>query len=170
MNDNVFQPQKPDGIVDVPPEELESPDAESCLSIERDEVVSKSPVTIDLPFPLRVEEKGTDRIKCIVRSAGRDILHLTESQIRALWDDLDTGLGFADHEDTRPWEWLECYVTQDGEGYYLCSPRGGRMKITNDDRRRIVASVKVCKLASLSWLERLAEIMGEGMEAQSASK
>lgn len=42
-----------------------------------------------------------------------------------------------------PWDWLAASVTENGEGYAfeLVSPAGGRMPITNEQRKRIIACV-----------------------------
>jgi len=54
----------------------------------------------------------------------------------------------------QPWEWLESNVTADGEGYlFLQSPAGGVMRITNEQRKRIVACINACKNISTEVLE-----------------
>jgi len=55
-------------------------------------------------------------------------------------------------------KWLECCVSVDGEGYaVLASPAGGRIPITNEERRQIVASVRSLAGIPTETLEWLAK-------------
>jgi hypothetical protein len=54
----------------------------------------------------------------------------------------DTRDGMEVKTQATPWDWLECCVTEDGEGYFLLSPVGGRLRITNEQRLHIIKCVK----------------------------
>jgi len=63
-------------------------------------------------------------------------------------------------DDYAPWEWLASCLTQDGEGYVLQSPAGGRLKITNSQRRRIVACVNALAGVPTETLETVGKAIG----------
>ena len=53
-----------------------------------------------------------------------------------------------------PLDWLSSQVSQDGGAYRLVSPAGGVMELSDEQRRRIVACLRLCSRYSTDDLEK----------------